>query len=85
MKRFVIDSILILLLVMIGSSYLKEDSMDVDKKLDQFEERIEDDVLNYDTSISKATALAKNSSDLIESVVGMSVELITRFFSAIIE
>ena len=85
MKRFVIDSILILLLVMIGSSYLKEDSMDVDKKLDQFEERIEDDILNYDTSISKATALAKNSSDLIESVVGMSVELITRFFSAIIE
>jgi len=85
MKRFIIDSALILLLVMIGSSYLKEDSMDVDKKLDQFEERIEDDVLNYDASVSKATALAKNSSDVIESVVGMSVELITRFFSAIIE
>ena len=83
MKRFVIDSILIILLVMIGSSYLKEDSMDVEKKLDQFEERIED--LNYESSVSKATTLAKNSSDMIESVVGMSVELITRFFSAIIE
>lgn len=85
MKRFIIDMALILLLVMIGSSYLKEDSIDMDKKIDQFEERIEDDVLNYDTSISKATVLAKNSSDVIESVVGMSVELITRFFSAIIE
>ena len=85
MKRFIIDSALVLLLVMIGSSYLKEDSIDVDKKIDQFEERIEDDVLNYDTSINKATTLAKNSSDAIESVVGISVELITRFFSAIIE
>ncbi len=84
MKRFVIDSALILLLVMIGSSYLKEDSVDVEKKLDQFEERIEDDGLNYE-SVSKATALAKSSSDVIENVVGMSVELITRFFSAIIE
>lgn len=85
MKRFIIDSALVLLLVMIGSSYLKEDSIDVDKKINQFEERIEDGVLNYDTSISKATALAKNSSEVIESVVGISVELITRFFSAIIE
>lgn len=85
MKRFIIDSALVLLLVMIGSSYLKEDSIDIDKKIDQFEERIEDDVLNYDTSINKATTLAKNSSDAIESVVGISVELITRFFSAIIE
>lgn len=85
MKRFVIDSILIILLVMIGSSYLKEDSMDVEKKLDQFEERIEDDLLKNEQSVSKATTLAKNSSDMIESVVGMSVELITRFFSAIIE
>ncbi len=84
MKRFVIDSALILLLVMIGSSYLKEDSADVEKKLDQFEERIEDDGLSYE-SVSKATALAKSSSDVIENVVGMSVELITRFFSAIIE
>lgn len=85
MKRFIVDSMLILLLVMIGSSYLKEDSKDIDKKLNQFEDRIEDDVLNYDTSMSNATALAKNSSDAIESVVGISVELITRFFSAIIE
>lgn len=85
MKRFVIDSILIILLVMIGSSYLKEDSMDVEKKLDQFEERIEDDLLKNEQSVSKATTLAKNSSDMIENVVGMSVELITRFFSAIIE
>lgn len=85
MKRFIIDSALVLLLVMIGSSYLKEDSIDIDKKINQFEERIEDDVLNYDTSINKATTLAKNSSDAIESVVGISVELITRFFSAIIE
>ena len=84
MKRFVIDSALILLLVMIGSSYLKEDSADVEKKLDQFEERIEEDGLSYE-SVSKATALAKSSSDVIENVVGMSVELITRFFSAIIE
>lgn len=70
---------------MIGSSYLKEDSMDVEKKLDQFEERIEDDLLKNEQSVSKATTLAKNSSDMIENVVGMSVELITRFFSAIIE
>ena len=84
MKRFIIDSALILLLVMIGSSYLKEDSVDVEKKLDQFEERIEEDGLSYE-SVSKATALAKSSSDVIENVVGMSVELITRFFSAIIE
>lgn len=85
MKRFIIDSALILLLVMLGSSYMNNDSNDIEGKIEQFEERIEDNVLNYDTKVSKATELAKNSSDLIESVVGISVELITRFFSAIIE
>ena len=85
MKRFIIDSALILLLVMLGSSYMNNDSNDIEGKIEQFEERIEDNVLNYDTKVSKATELAKNSSDMIESVVGISVELITRFFSAIIE
>ena len=83
MKRFIVDLALILLLVMLGSTYMKEE--DIDKKMDRFEQKIEEDVFIYEPSLNKATALAKGSSDVIENVVGMSVELITRFFSAIIE
>ena len=85
MKRFIIDSALILLLVMLGSSYMESDSKDMDEKLDRFEEKIEDNVLNYNVKMNKATILAKGSSDVIEDIVGISVELITSFFSAIIE
>ena len=85
MKRFMIDSMLIFLLVILGSSYMEDDQKDIVYKIDKFEDKIENNILYEDTSMNKATLFAKSSSDVIENVVGISVELISRFFSAIIE
>jgi len=82
MKRFIVDFILILILVMIGSSITVESS--IDDRIDKYEESIQLP-LNNELNGNKATHIIKKSGDMIENILEVSVEVISSIFKALIE
>ena len=80
MKRFIVDFVLILILVMIGSSITYEDS--IEEQIDDYEQSLQ---VNDEHYGNKATHLIKKSGDVIESVLEVSVEVISSIFKAVIE
>ena len=93
MKRFMIDGILILLLVAIGSNLMDKEEMNLDDKLEEFEGQINNkipyDPYDYDPvnehRQSKAVGLAVKSGEVIEGIVGTGVEVIASIFNAFVE
>lgn len=82
MKRFIIDFLLILLLVMIGSSMNYENS--IDDQIDKYEESIQIPI-NNEVNGNNATYIIKKSGDMIENILEVSVEVISSIFKALIE
>lgn len=82
MKRFVIDFLLILLLVMVGSSMNYENS--IDEQINKYEESIQIPQ-NEDMVGNNVTHIIKKSGDMIENVLEVSVEVISSIFKALIE
>ena len=95
MKRFLIDLILVLLLVAIGSSFMEQDSsFSIEQEIIDFENSLEENEQYvsenrgeavHEVHMNQASELAKNSSDTIKQIVGVSVEVVTSIFKAIIE
>lgn len=80
MKRFLIDFFLVLLLVVLGSSI---NSSSIDEQIKDFENK--NDYLQIHSQANKAVILAQKSGETIESIVGLSVEVIASIFKAIVE
>lgn len=90
MKRFLIDGLLILLLVGIGSSMMKEDVQTVDQKIDEFDEKMlldpkKDFEPVREVKLNKASQFAKDSGVLIEEIIGVGVEFVASIFHALVE
>lgn len=91
MKRFIIDSILILLIVLIGSSSLEVKPKQIEERIEEFEEKIDHQEIydhylpSIDEEMNNATVFAQKSGAFIENVVRISVEFVTSIFQAIVD
>ena len=95
MKRFLVDLFLVLLLVAAGSSFMEQNrEIPIEQEIIDFEKQLEEKEPYVDENrgqavtevhINKASALAKTSSDVIEQIVGIGVELVASIFKAIVE
>lgn len=94
MKRFIVDGLLVIILVAIGSSFMNQTEKPfIYEKIDEFEEKISknehyESIENQPVKfnhINKASQLAKSSGEVIEDVVGVSVELVASIFKALVE
>lgn len=97
MKRFMMDGILVLILVGIGSTVLKEKPQTdqlVQYKIEEFEKEVEQQSyvqpkvqgfkLNQ-LKENKAGQLAKGTSETIVAIVDSTVEIIATLFSSVAE
>ena len=82
MKRFIIDFLLIIILVMLGSSI--DTSPSVDEQILEYENNIENIPVHQNTK-NKATIFIKESGEFIEIIISFSVEVISSIFKAVIE
>ncbi len=87
MKRFIIDLILILVLVMVGSSMMQNEKGTIEQDIKKFDQQFYEktDTKDHTVKLNKASQLAKNSSEMIEQVVGVSVEMVATIFHALVE
>lgn len=95
MKRFILDGLLIMILVMVGSSIMeKEKDPSISKQIELFEQ----DIVNHEIlfpqmkgesvveiKMNKASKLAQSSSNLIEKGVRFTVETLASIFQTIVE
>lgn len=82
MKRFVIDFVLILMLVMIGSSLTLNEP--IDNKIEEYEQNLQIPTTKINSK-NKVTHIIKKSGEIVESVLEVSVEVISSIFKAVIE
>ena len=83
------------MLLTIGSSFMEQDSsFSIEQEIIDFENSLEENEQYvsenrgeavHEVHMNKASELAKNSSDTIKQIVGVSVEVVTSIFKAIIE
>ena len=94
MKRFLIDMIMVLLLVAIGSSIMNQPVISIEDELYEFEEQIKDDWF-YEQGFdgyevvgekqSKAADLAQISGEIIHLGVEVVVKTIASLFSIFLD
>ena len=97
MKRFLLDGLLVLVLVGIGSAVMKEKPVDdhvIDVKIEEFENEVakqstikpksEGFRLNQ-IKQNKAGELAKGTSETIVAIVDTTVEIIASLFAGVTE
>ena len=82
MKRFVIDFLLILMLVMIGSSISLNEP--IENKIEEYEQNLQIPISKMNSN-NKVTHVIKKSGEIVESVLEVSVEVISSIFKAVIE
>lgn len=94
MRRFLYDTVLLILLVMIGLSITDADEVNKQEELDQFEEQIKTDEVVSEVEKKSglnqieengASSFAKGTSDVLKSCVDFGVETLTSIFEIIIE
>lgn len=94
MKRFILDGLIVLILVSVGSSFMDQQEKTVNEEINQFEKEVNQHKTPtqkemyapvQDVHLNKATQLAKNSGEVIEEIVGVSVELVASIFKALVE
>lgn len=80
MKRFILDFFLVILLVMLGSSF--KNTYSLNDEINQFD----DEIMNgNETTNNKVTIFIDKSGDFIENVIEISVEVIASIFKAVVE
>lgn len=82
MKRFVVDFLLILILVMIGSSISFNEP--IENKIEEYEQNLQIPTSKINSK-NKVTHIIKKSGDMVESVLEVSIEVISSIFKAVIE
>ena len=82
MKRFVVDFLLILILVMIGSSISFNEP--IENKIEEYEQNIQIPTSKINSK-NKVTHIVKKSGEMVESVLEVSIEVISSIFKAVIE
>lgn len=94
MRRFLYDTVLVILLVMIGLSITDSDEVNKQDELDQFQEQIKTDEVVSEvekkSSLNQidengASAFAKSTSDVLKECIDFGVETLTSIFEMIIE
>lgn len=95
MKRFIVDGMILLILVMIGSNVSQSKPIStIEEKIVHFEKEIARHEILYpvidgaevvEIKMNKASQLAKSSSQFIEDGVRLSVETLASIFKAIVE
>lgn len=94
MKRFIVDSLIVLILVAVGSSFMDQQDSSVYEEIKRFEKDVNEHKapanngtygIVEDVHLNKATVFAKNSGEVIEEIVGVSVELVASIFNALVE
>lgn len=82
MKRFVVDFLLILILVMIGSSISFNEP--IENKIEEYEQNLQIPTSKINSK-NKVTHIVKKSGEMVESVLEVSIEVISSIFKAVIE
>ena len=82
MKRFVVDFLLILMLVMIGSSISFNEP--IENKIEEYEQNLQIPTSKINSK-NKVTHIIKKSWEMVESVLEVSIEVISSIFKAVIE
>ncbi len=82
MKRFVVDFLLILMLVMIGSSISFNEP--IENKIEEYEQNLQIPTSKINSK-NKVTHIIKKSGEMVESVLEVSIEVISSIFKAVIE
>ena len=82
MKRFVVDFLLILILVMIGSSISFNEP--IENKIEEYEQNLQIPTSKINSK-NKVTHIVNKSGEMVESVLEVSIEVISSIFKAVIE
>lgn len=94
MRRFLYDTILLILLVMIGLSITDTDEVNKQEELNKFEEQIKTDEVVSEVEKksslnqieeNKASSFAKETSNILKGCIDFGVETLTSIFEMIIE